>query len=42
MLKFYFIVDRLDLLKQVQRKFTACDLTAHTTNSREAFAADII
>ena len=39
--KFYFIVDRLDLLKQAQREFTARDLIVHTINSREAFAADI-
>lgn len=39
--KFYFIVDRLDLLKQAQREFTARDLTVHTIDSREAFAADI-
>ena len=39
--KFYFIVDRLDLLKQAQREFTARDLIVHTINSREAFVADI-
>ena len=39
--KFYFIVDRLDLLKQAQREFTARDLIVHTIDSREAFAADI-
>lgn len=39
--KFYFIVDRLDLLKQAQREFTARDLVVHTIDSREAFAADI-
>ena len=39
--KFYFIVDRFDLLKQAQREFTARDLIVHTINSREAFAADI-
>ncbi|OBY50291.1 restriction endonuclease [Haemophilus parainfluenzae] len=39
--KFYFIVDRLDLLKQAQREFTARDLTVHTIDSREAFVADI-
>ena len=39
--KFYFIVDRLDLLKQAQREFTAHDLIVHTIDSREAFAADI-
>ena len=39
--KFYFIVDRLDLLKQAQREFTARDLIVHTIDSSEAFAADI-
>jgi type I restriction enzyme R subunit len=39
--KFYFIVDRLDLLQQSQREFTARGLTVHTINSREAFAKDI-
>lgn len=39
--KFYFIVDRLDLLQQSQREFTARGLTVHTISSREAFAKDI-
>ncbi|WP_300319560.1 type I restriction endonuclease [Idiomarina sp.] len=39
--KFYFIVDRLDLLQQSHREFTARGLTVHTINSREAFAKDI-
>ena len=39
--KFYFIVDRLDLLQQSQREFTARGLTVHTINSRDAFAKDI-
>ncbi|MGO2233986.1 MAG: type I restriction endonuclease subunit R [Marinomonas sp.] len=39
--KFYFIVDRLDLLQQAQREFTARGLTVYTVNSREAFARDI-
>lgn len=39
--KFYFIVDRLDLLQQAQREFTARGLTVHTINSREAFSRDI-
>jgi len=39
--KFYFIVDRLDLLQQSQREFTARGLTMHTINSRDAFAKDI-
>jgi type I restriction enzyme R subunit len=32
--KFYFIVDRLDLLQQAQREFTARGLTFYTVNSR--------
>ncbi|MDY7539170.1 type I restriction endonuclease [Undibacterium sp. 5I1] len=39
--KFYFIVDRLDLLQQAQREFTARGLIVHTVSSREAFARDI-
>ncbi|GAA6167109.1 type I restriction endonuclease subunit R [Sessilibacter corallicola] len=39
--KFYFIVDRLDLLQQAQREFTARGLTVHTVNSRDAFTRDI-
>lgn len=39
--KFYFIVDRLDLLQQAQREFTARGLTVHAINSREAFTRDI-
>ena len=39
--KFYFIVDRLDLLTQAKREFTARSLTVHTINSREDFARDI-
>ncbi len=39
--KFYFIVDRLDLLQQSQREFTARGLTVHTINSRDAFAREI-
>lgn len=39
--KFYFIVDRLDLLQQAQREFTARGLTVHSINSRDAFARDI-
>lgn len=39
--KFYFIVDRLDLLQQAQREFTCRGLTVHTINSREAFTRDI-
>jgi len=39
--KFYFIVDRVDLLTQAQREFTSRGLIVHTINSREAFARDI-
>lgn len=39
--KFYFIVDRLDLLQQAQREFTARGLMVHTVTSRDTFAQDI-
>lgn len=39
--KFYFIVDRLDLLQQAHREFAARGLTVHLINSRSAFARDI-
>ncbi|OGS87634.1 MAG: restriction endonuclease subunit R [Gallionellales bacterium GWA2_59_43] len=39
--KFYFIVDRIDLLIQAQREFASRGLTVHTIYSREAFARDI-
>lgn len=39
--KFYFIVDRLDLLQQAHREFTARGLNVHIINSRDAFARDI-
>lgn len=39
--KFYFIVDRISLLLQATREFTARGLTVHTISSREAFAKDI-
>lgn len=39
--KFYFIVDRIDLLIQAQREFSCRGLIVHTINSREAFARDI-
>jgi len=39
--KFYFIVDRLDLLTQAQREFSSRGLTVHTIDTREAFARDI-
>lgn len=39
--KFYFIVDRIDLLTQAQREFTSRGLKVHTIDSREAFARNI-
>ena len=39
--KFYFIVDRIDLLTQAQREFTGRGLTVYTIDSREAFSQDI-
>lgn len=39
--KFYFIVDRLDLLIQAQREFAGRGLVVHTIDSREAFSKDI-
>ncbi len=39
--KFYFIVDRIDLLIQAQREFSCRGLTVHTIDTREAFARDI-
>ncbi|MCB4766185.1 MAG: DEAD/DEAH box helicase family protein [Sulfurovum sp.] len=39
--KFYFIVDRLDLLIQAHREFTARGLIVHTVNSKEEFATEI-
>ena len=39
--KFYFIVDRLDLLTQAQREFSARGLVVHIINSRDEFAKDI-
>lgn len=39
--KFYFIVDRLDLLIQAHREFRARGLTVHTVNSKEEFAREI-
>jgi type I restriction enzyme, R subunit len=39
--KFYFIVDRIDLLIQAQREFSCRGLIVHTVDSREAFARDI-
>jgi len=39
--KFYFIVDRIDLLTQAHREFTSRGLVVHTISSREDFAKDI-
>jgi len=39
--KFYFIVDRLDLLIQAGKEFKARGLVVHEINSREEFAKDI-
>lgn len=39
--KFYFIVDRIDLLIQAGREFKARGLKVHNIDSREAFANDI-
>lgn len=39
--KFYFIVDRLDLLTQAQREFSGRGLIVHTIDTRDAFARDI-
>lgn len=39
--KFYFIVDRIDLLIQSSKEFKARDLTVHEIDSRDAFARDI-
>ena len=39
--KFYFIVDRIDLLTQAANEFRSRGLVVHTIDSREAFARDI-
>lgn len=39
--KFYFIVDRIDLLIQAAREFKARGLVVHEIDSREAFAREI-
>ncbi len=39
--KFYFIVDRLDLLTQAKKEFTARGLKVHTIATRDDFAKDI-
>jgi type I restriction enzyme, R subunit len=38
--KFYFIVDRIDLLQQAKREFTSRGLVVHTVNSREELVQD--
>jgi len=39
--KFYFIVDRIDLLLQAKREFTSRGLVVHIVNSRSDFVRDI-
>ena len=39
--KFYFVVDRIDLLIQAQKEFKSRGLVVHTIDSREAFAQSI-
>ncbi|HFS67618.1 MAG TPA: type I restriction endonuclease subunit R, partial [Flavobacteriia bacterium] len=39
--KFYFIVDRLDLLIQAKREFVSRGLIVHVVNSRDEFVKDI-
>lgn len=39
--KFYFIVDRLDLLTQAAKEFKGRGLVVHKVNSKEEFARDI-
>ncbi|MEL7375949.1 MAG: DEAD/DEAH box helicase family protein, partial [Bacteroidota bacterium] len=39
--KFYFIVDRIDLLEQASKEFKARGLEVHHVSSREAFFEDI-
>ena len=39
--KFYFIVDRIELLTQAQREFTSRGLIVHIVKSRDEFAYDI-
>ncbi|MDT0649204.1 type I restriction endonuclease subunit R [Autumnicola edwardsiae] len=39
--KFYFIVDRLDLLTQARDEFTARGLKVHTVNSKTEFLSDL-
>ena len=39
--KFYFIVDRLDLLKQASLEFTSRGLVVHKVNTRDEFVASL-
>ncbi len=39
--KFYFIVDRIDLLNQAAKEFSSRGLVVHKVNSREEFTKDI-
>jgi len=39
--KFYFIVDRIDLLNQAAKEFNARGLVVHKVNSRDEFTRDI-
>lgn len=39
--KFYFIVDRIDLLIQAKREFSSRGLVVHEISSRDAFASEI-
>jgi len=39
--KFYFIVDRIDLLNQAKKEFLSRGLIVHTVSSRDEFAKDI-
>lgn len=39
--RFYFIVDRLDLLNQAKKEFLARGLVVHTVNSKSDFAKEI-
>ena len=39
--KFYFIVDRLDLLEQAKREFASRGLIVHTVNSRTEFVSSL-
>ena len=39
--KFYFIVDRIDLLKQASKEFDSRSLIVHTISDKKSFAEDI-